>query len=457
MNEQALQYAQNTRDRFLEELKELLRIPSISTLPEYKDDIARAAQWLAEDMKRIGMDHVQVYPTDGHPVVYGEWMGAKDAPTVLVYGHYDVQPVDPLNEWESPPFEPAIRDGKIYARGASDNKGQAFAHVKAVEAYLKGAGGIPVNVKLILEGEEEIGSPNLEPFVIDHKNLLAADSGLVSDSRIISPEQPSILYGLRGLLYTQIDVRGPDRDLHSGTYGGSVHNPAQALAEIITALHDETGYITIPGFYDSVRQLPQEEREALSRVPYPLEQWQEETGLQEPWGEPEYTLIERMGARPTCEVNGIWGGFQGAGGKTIIPAEAGAKISMRLVPDQDPQEIAKNFTDYIHSIAPSSLEVDVTIIAMSFPAMVPLDAPEMKAASQAYETVWGVAPVYTREGGSIPIVATFQRELSMPVILMGFGLSDNVHSPNEHFRVDHFYKGIDTIIHYYRYISQQPR
>ncbi len=454
MDDRVLQYARNNHERFLEELIELLRIPSISTLPEHRDDIHRAARWLAEDMTRVGLQRVKVYPTGGHPVVYGEWMGAEGAPTVLIYGHYDVQPVDPLDEWESPPFEPTVRDGKIYARGASDNKGQAFVHLKAIESYLKSTGELPVNVKIILEGEEEIGSPNLPSFVIDQKDLLAADSGLVSDSRIVSPEQPSILYGLRGLLYTQVDVRGPIRDLHSGTYGGSVHNPAQAVAEIIAALHDDSGHITIPGFYDSVRPLTPEEREALAKVPYPLVQWQEETGLKEPWGEPEYTVIERMGARPTCEVNGVWGGFQGEGGKTIIPAVAGAKISMRLVPDQDPEEIARLFTDYILSIAPHSLEVEVTVISKGHPAMVSLDAPEIKAASRAYEAAWGVAPVYVREGGSIPIVATFQRELDMPVVLMGFGLSDNVHSPNEHFRVDHFYKGIDTVLHYYNYLIQ---
>jgi acetylornithine deacetylase/succinyl-diaminopimelate desuccinylase-like protein len=454
MDERALQYAHDNHARFLEELMALLRIPSVSTLPEHAGDIARAAQWLAEDMTRIGLERVQVYPTGRHPIVYGEWMGAGDAPTVLVYGHYDVQPVDPLGEWESPPFEPAIREGEIYARGASDDKGQAFIHLKAVEAYLKGTGRLPVNVKIILEGEEEIGSPSLQPFVVGHKDLLAADSGLVSDSRIISPEQPAILYGLRGMLYTQIDVRGPARDLHSGTYGGSVHNPAQAIAEIIAALHDENGHIAIPGFYDSVKPLTEKEREALAKIPYPLEQWQEETGLKKPWGEPEYTMIERMGARPTCEVNGVWGGFQGEGGKTIIAAGAGAKISMRLVPDQDPEVIATLFTDYIRSIAPSSLEVEVTIIAKAHPTIVSLDAPEIKAASRAYETAWGVAPVYTREGGSIPIVATFQQELNMPVVLMGFGLSDNIHSPNEHFRVDHFVKGIDTVLYYYDYLGQ---
>lgn len=454
MDEQALQYAHDNRERFLEELKDILRIPSISTLPKHKDDIARTAQWLVEDMTRIGLENSRVYPTDRHPIVYGEWLGAQGAPTVLIYGHYDVQPVDPLDEWNSPPFEPTIRDGKIYARGASDNKGQAFIHLKVVESYLKGMGSLPVNVKIILEGEEEIGSPSLEPFVMANKDLLAADSGLVSDSRIISPEQPSILYGLRGMLYTQIDVRGPSRDLHSGSYGGSVHNPAQAVSEIIAALHDEDGHILIPGFYDSVRALSEEERKALAKIPYPVAQWQEETGLKEPWGESEYTLIERLGARPTCEVNGMWGGFQGEGGKTVIPAEAGAKISMRLVPDQEPQEIAQIFTDYIRGIAPSGLDVEVTIIAMAHPAMVSLDAPEIRAASRAYESVWGVPPVYAREGGSIPIVATFQRELNMPVILMGFGLSDNIHSPNEHFRLDHFYKGIDTVIHYFKYLTK---
>lgn len=452
--EQSLEYARNQQQKNLDELTEFLRIPSVSTLPEHKPDVQRAAEWLAENMRRAGLDEVQIFPTAGHPIVYGEWMGAgAGAPTVLVYGHYDVQPVDPLDLWDSPPFEPVIRDGEIYARGASDDKGQMFIHVKAVEAMLNATGTLPVNVKLLYEGEEEIGSPNLETFVLEHKDLLVADSGLVSDSRILAADTPTILYGLRGMTYMEVIARGPARDLHSGTYGGSVHNPAQVIGEIIAALHDENGTITIPGFYDDVRPVTEDEREALARVPYSLEQWQGETGLAEPWGEAEYTLLERVSARPTCEVNGIYGGFQGKGGKTIIPAMAGAKISMRLVPDQDPDQIAELFSDYVRSIAGDHVELEILNHNNGWWAIADLESPEIQAAAAAYEATWGRSPVFTREGGSIPIVATFQRELGTPVVLMGFGLDDNIHSPNEHFRVSHFYRGIETVIHYYHRLA----
>ncbi len=456
MLKNALEHAHASRMRYLDQLVELLRIPSISTLSEHREDIRRAAEWLAAEMRRIGLERAEVMLTAGHPVVYGEWLGAgTDAPTVLVYGHYDVQPADPLDLWDSPPFEPQVRDGELYARGASDDKGQAFVHLKAVESVLAANGALPVNIKFILEGEEEIGSPSLEIFVLEHADLLAADSVLISDGRILRPDQPSIVYGLRGMAYMEVRVKGPKRDLHSGVYGGSVHNPAQVVAEIIAALHDSNGTITIPGFYDKVRPLSDMERAALAEVPYTLEQWQAETGLDEPWGEREYTLLERVSCRPTCEVNGMWGGFQGEGGKTIIPAEAGAKISMRLVPDQDPQEIARLFTEYVQALAGSQVRLEVTQFVGAWWALTPIDSPEMQAASAAYEATWGVKPVFTREGGSIPIVATFQKELGTPVVLMGFGLDDNIHSPNEHFRLDHFYKGIDTAIHYYYALAGQ--
>jgi acetylornithine deacetylase/succinyl-diaminopimelate desuccinylase-like protein len=419
-------------------------------LSEHKGDIVRAAEWVAADMERVGLENIGVMPTEGNPVVYGEWMGAgRDAPTVLVYGHYDVQPVDPIELWDSPPFEPEIRDGEIYARGASDDKGQMLVHIKAVESMLAAEGGLPVNVKMMFEGEEEIGSANLEPFVLAHKDLLAADSGLISDGRIISGEQPSIVYALRGLTYMEFRVSGPSRDLHSGSYGGSVHNPAQVVAEVIAALHDKDGRVMIPGFYDKVRPLSEREREALSKVPTVLERWQAETGLKEPWGEVEYTLLERVTARPTCEVNGMWGGFQDEGSKTIIPAEAGAKVSMRLVADQDPEEIAELFTAYVESLTTDAVRVEFINHNCSWPAITPIDSDEMEAAASAYEAAWGRAPVFTREGGSIPIVATIQKELGAAVVLMGFGLDDNIHSPNEHFRVNHFYRGIEAVIHYY--------
>lgn len=452
--DQALEQARASREDALAALFDFLRIPSVSTLSAHKADVQQTADWLAENMRQAGMQKVEIFPTDGHPIVYGEWMGAGEgAPTVLVYGHYDVQPVDPLNLWESPPFEPQVRDGEIYARGSSDDKGQMFVHVKAVEAMLKANGSLPVNVKMIFEGEEEIGSPNLESFVLSHKDLLAADSGLVSDSRILDADTPSILYGLRGMTYMEVIARGPKRDLHSGAYGGSVHNPAQVIAEIVAALHDQNGTVQIPGFYDDVRPISAEERDALAKVPYSIDQWREETGLVEPWGEAEYTLLERTGARPTCEVNGIYGGFQGEGGKTIIPAMAGAKISMRLVPDQDPERIAELFTDYVRQLAGDHVDLEILNHNNGWWAVADINSPEMAAASDAYEATWGVKPIFTREGGSIPIVATFQRELGTPVVLMGFGLDDNIHAPNEHFRVEHFYRGIETVIHYYHNLA----
>jgi acetylornithine deacetylase/succinyl-diaminopimelate desuccinylase-like protein len=454
----ALEHARANRDQYREQLFDLLRISSISTLPEHRGDIQRAADWIAENLRTAGLQNVQVMPTNGNPVVYADWMAAgPDAETVLVYGHYDVQPVDPLDLWDTSPFDPQVRDGKVYARGASDDKGQMFLHIKAVESMLSNGGSLPVNLKMIFEGEEEIGSPNLEAFVLSHLDMLAANSSLISDGRILSETQPSIDYGLRGMTYMEVRVRGPKRDLHSGSYGGSVYNPAQVVGEIIAALHDQEGHITIPGFYDDVRDLPAAEREALKRVPYSLEQWQQETGLTRPWGEPEYTMIERISARPTCEVNGIYGGFQGEGGKTIIPGMAGAKISMRLVPDQDPNKIARLFTDYVKSLVSDQVEVEVIQHTSGWPAITPIDSRQMKAAAAAYKATWGVEPVLRREGGSIPIVATFQKELGAPVVLMGFGLDDNAHSPNEHFSLDHFYKGIETVIHYYHNLAEQSK
>jgi acetylornithine deacetylase/succinyl-diaminopimelate desuccinylase-like protein len=449
MLDSALDHARANRDRYLDQLMEFLRIPSISTLSEHKPDIQRAAEWLAVEMKRIGMSNVQLMPTDGNPVVFGEWLGAgSNAPTVLVYGHYDVQPVDPIELWESDPFAPVVREGKLYARGSSDDKGQMFLHIKALESLLA-SGGSPVNVKMLFEGEEEIGSTNIGPFVLSHIGLLAATSGLVSDSRIIDSDTPSLVYALRGMTYMEIKIKGPKRDLHSGSYGGSVHNPAQLLAEIIASMHDPNGTVLIPGFYDKVRDLSREEREALSKVPATLAQWQEETGLTNAWGEKEYSILERTSARPTCEVNGIWGGFQGEGGKTIIPSEAGAKISMRLVADQDPQEIAEFFTSYVKKFIPDDYACQIIQHTGGWPVITPIDSQEIRAAARAYEATWGKPPVFTREGGSIPVVATFQKELNAPVVLMGFGLDDNVHAPNEHFYVEHYFKGIETVIHYY--------
>ncbi len=451
-----IKHVQANQDRYLEQLFEFLRIPSISALPEHKPDIQRAAEWLVDDMTRIGLNDVQIFSNGGHPLVYGEWLDAgPEAPTVLVYGHYDVQPVDPLDLWESPPFEPEIRDGKIYARGSADDKGQMFSHLKAIESMLAAEGKLPVNVKLLFEGEEETGTTELQAFVPENTDLLAADSALVSDTGFMDPSKPLIIYSLRGVVETEVHVTGPVTDLHSGAFGGTVHNPAQALAEIVAALHDENGKITIPGFYDKVRSLTAAEKELMAQRPFELSEWQDLTGLEKPWGEPDYEILERATTRPTCEVNGIWGGFQGDGSKTIIPAEAHAKFTMRLVPDQDPLEIAQLFADYVCDIAPDDLQVQVDIGDGGYPVKVAIDSPEIKAAAQAYERTWGVAPELMPEGGSIPAAAVFSRELDIPIVLMGFSvLGCGAHAPNEWYLVDHFFKGIDAIIHYYHLLSE---
>lgn len=456
MLSKSLAYASANRTRFTSELLELLRIPSISTLSEHKPDIQTAAGWIAQSMKSAGLEHVEVMPTKGNPVVYGDWLNAEDgAPTVLVYGHYDVQPVDPIELWETPPFDPQIRDGKLYARGASDDKGQMFIHIKAIESMLAANQALPANIKMIVEGEEEVGSPNLEEFILSQKELLAASSGLISDGRIISSDEPSLNYALRGMAYLEFRVRGPKRDLHSGSYGGSVHNPVQLVSEIIAATHDDNGTVQIPGFYDKVLPLSDEERRNLGKSPYTLEQWQDETGLTAPWGESDFTFIERSTARPTCEVNGIWGGFQGEGAKTIIPSEGGAKVSMRLVANQDPTEVAVLFKDFVASFIPPDYSVEFKEHVRGWPALTPIDSHEIQAASKAFAATWGKQPVMTREGGSIPIVATIQKELGAPVVLMGFGLDDNIHSPNERFDLSHFERGIDTVIHYYYFLTGQ--
>ena len=449
----ALAYARGNHEFYLSQLCDFLRLPSISTLPEYRAAIWQTAEWLVQEMGRIGLHKAGIIETAGHPIAYAEWLEAgSEVPTVLVYGHYDVQPPDPLELWESPPFEPTFRGGKLYARGASDNKAQMFSQLKAVESILAATGTVPVNVKFCFDGEEEIGSPSLEPFVMANRDLLAADSILISDGPMLSAGQPTIDYALRGVVMAEIRVTGPRRDLHSGNYGGAVHNPAQAVAEIVARLHDENGRVTIPGFYDNVLPLTDAEHELLERVPYPVQQWQEETGAPQPWGEAEYTLLERMTARPTCEVNGIWGGFSGTGSKTVLPAEAGAKITMRLVAKQEPGRIAQLFKEYVLSLVPDTVQVTVTIGAGSAAAVTPFDSPQIAAAAKAYEVAWGAKAILSRAGGSLPILDAFQRELGIPFVLMPFGLDDNRHSPNEHYHLDHFYKGIDTAIHYYYYL-----
>lgn len=447
MSNAAIEYARAHREEHLQQLLELLAIPSVSTLPEHRGDVRRAAEWVAEQMVAIGLEEVRVYPTEGHPVVYGQWLHASEAPTVLIYGHYDVQPPDPLDEWKTPPFEPTVRDGNIYARGASDDKGQLFTHLKAVEAYLKTEGALPVNVKFLIEGEEEIGSPHLATFIEENQSLLRADVALLSDSAILGPDQPAITYGLRGLAYMQVEVTGPDHDLHSGAFGGAVRNPAEALAHIIAALKDERGHIRIPGFYDDVRPLSDEERAVLAQLPFDEAEFRQRAGITQTWGEEGYTVLEQITARPTLDVNGIWGGFTGEGSKTIIPARAAAKISMRLVPDQRPERIAQLFADYVKRIAPPEVQVEVRYLTGIEAAIVERDIPEMAAAVEAYTKAWGKPPLFTRTGGTVPVVVMIGRTLSIPTILMGFGLPDDrLHSPNEKFAMDNFYRGIEASI-----------
>ncbi len=460
MNPEALErYLEQAHERQLEQLKEWLRIPSISTLPEHREDVVRAARWLADHLQAIGLEHATLIPTEGHPLVYADWLHAgPDKPTVLVYGHYDVQPVDPLEQWETPPFEPTVKEGPqgpdLYARGAADDKGQVFIHVKAVEALLATAGRLPVNVKFIVEGEEEVGSPNLMAMLPQLQEKLAADVCLISDSHILSPTQPVIIYGLRGLWAGQLTVTGPRSDLHSGSFGGIVHNPNQALAELLASLHDEQGRITVPGFYDDVRPLTPQERELLARVPYGEEEALAETGVPALYGEPEFTPVERTGARPTLEINGIWGGFTGEGFKTVIPSQAQAKISCRLVPDQTPERVYQLLRDHLEAIAPPTVRVTLEDLGGGLPALVELDVPQMQAAVRAYEESFGATPLFTREGGSIPIVALFQDVLGAPVILMGFGLpDDNLHAPNEKFHLPNFYRGIRASIVFMREVA----
>ncbi len=455
MSREAIDYANSHKEEHLNELMELVSIPSISTLRERIPDVRQAAQWVGDHMVEIGLEDVRIFTTKGHPVVFGQWAKAgPDAPTVLVYGHYDVQPADPLEEWRTEPFKPTVQDGNLYARGTSDDKGQFLTHVKSVEAYLKTQGELPVNMKFIIEGEEEIGSPHLGDFIAEHRGRLAANLSLISDSAMLAPDQPSILYGLRGLVYTEVVVTGPDHDLHSGAFGGGVRNPANALAEIIAALKDSDGHITIPGYYDNV-QLDAEERARLADVPFNEEAFRREAGVDKLWGEAGYSTVERIWARPTLDVNGVWGGFTGEGGKTIIPSQASAKISMRLVPEQDPDRVFKLFSEYVKEIAPAEVSVEVRSLHGAVPVLIDRNIPEMQAAVAAYEKGFGKAPVFTREGGTIPVVGMFAEMLEIPTILMGFGLPDDrLHSPNEKFNIDNFYRGIQTSIYFLDALSQ---
>jgi acetylornithine deacetylase/succinyl-diaminopimelate desuccinylase-like protein len=450
-----LDYARAHRDRSLKELQEFLSIPSVSTQDAHKADIERAATWLVGQLLAAGFLRAEVLPTPGHPVVVAEWLAAgPGAPTVLIYGHYDVQPPDPLEEWRTPPFEPTVVGDDLFARGAADDKGQLYIHVKAAQAFKETTGLPPVNLKCIFEGEEEIGSPSLEPFIRQHAGQLAADVAVISDTHILSKDQPSIVYALRGLAYVEVEVTGPDHDLHSGTYGGAVHNPLNALCSMIAKLQDPEGHIAIPGFYDKVRALSPEERAELAKVPFDREAWLQEAGVTSDWGEPDYTIVERATARPTLDVNGIWGGYIQPGAKTVLPSKASAKISMRLVPDQEPAEIAGLIQDYFAQIAPPTVQVQVRNLGGGDGAIVRRDSPAMQAAFRAYAESFGQEPVFVRIGGSIPVVATFQKVLGVETILMGFGLPDDrLHSPNEKFHLPNFYRGIDTVLRFLEHLG----
>lgn len=451
---QAIAFAKGEQSRFVAELKEFLSIPSISTLSEHKPDIQRAATWVADQMRRIGLEHAQILPTAGHPVVVADWLHAPGKPTLLIYGHYDVQPVDPLNEWHSPPFEPTQRGDNLYARGASDMKGQVHAVLKALEALLRG-GGLPLNVELLVEGEEEIGSPNLQRFMETHAEKLRCDFSLNADSNILRPDLPSLAYGLRGLAYFELRVYGPDHDLHSGQFGGSVHNPAQVLCELIAGMHDANGRVTLPGFYDKVRALPPEERAALARNPVTDEAWRAMTGAPRLYGEAGYSTVERLGARPTLEVNGLLSGFTGEGSKTVLPAKAMAKISTRLVPYQDDLAVEGQLRAYLAERAPATVRWELNSLTSSPPAIMETNSPAVRAASAALEATFGVRPILHLEGGSVPVVSMVQKGLGVDSILMGFGLpDDNLHAPNEKLHLPNYFHGIEAYIRFLSEVAQ---
>lgn len=456
LSDSARQYSRANAEQFRQELHELLRIPSVSTDPVHAPDVRRAAEWLADHMRALGLDKVQVMETAGYPVAYGEWLGAgPDKPTVLVYGHYDVVPAEMEDGWRTPPFEPIEKEGKIYARGATDDKGQLFIHVKALESYLKTAGHAPVNVKFLIEGEEEVSSPNLVPFIKDHLDLLMADVCIISDTSMRSIEEPAILHSLRGMTYLEIEVQGPSDDLHSGLWGGAVHNPALALVEILGKLYNPDKTIAVPGFYDDVVALTAEERAMIAKTDLSEEQYKQSTGVPAVWGDADYTIRERISARPTLDINGLWSGWAGPGPKTIVPAKAGVKISSRLVGNQDPHKIFDQIKSYIESIAPPTVKVDVKLITTGKAALFPFDIPEMVAASRAYEKGWGATPLFTRGGGSIPVVAEIADLMDIPVALMGYGLDDDgLHSPNERFSIEMFHRGIETAIVYLEELAQ---
>ena len=453
-------YIKEHKNRFLEELLDFLRIPSVSADSRHKEDMVKTAEWLMSGMLKIGVDKVTKYETPGHPIVYGEKIVGDGLPTVLVYGHYDVQPPDPLDLWDSPPFEPVIKktdihpDGAIFARGSCDDKGQVYMHVKAVEAMIAND-DLPCNVKFLIEGEEEVGSDNLGDFCAAHKELLACDVVLISDTSVIANDVPSITVGLRGLSYVEVEVTGPNRDLHSGVYGGGVANPINTLCDMISKMKDAEGKITIPGFYDDVETVSKADRAEMNKAPFDVEAYKSDLKINAVVGEEGYTTLERTSIRPTLDVNGMWGGYIGEGAKTVLPSKAFAKISMRLVPNQSSDKITKMFEEYFKEAAPPGVQVEVRPHHGGEPAVTPTNTPEYKAAHLAMEHAYGIAPIPVRGGGSIPIVALFEDVLQAKTVLMGFGLdSDDIHSPNEHYGIFNFYKGIETIPHFYKHYAE---
>ncbi|MCC7104482.1 MAG: dipeptidase [Chloroflexi bacterium] len=440
--EDVFDYLTRHRERAVTELVDLLRIPSVSALPAHREDVRRAAHWLVDHLTAAGLEHAEILPTAGHPVVYADWLHAPGKPTVLIYNHYDVQPVDPLDEWERPPFEPIVRDGQVYGRGAADDKGQLLMHVKAIEAWLVTRGALPVNLKILYEGEEEVGSEHLEPFLEGNRERLRADVVVISDTSMFDRGVPAICYGLRGLAYFELHVQGPGVDLHSGSYGGAIGNPAEMLARIIARLKDDDGRILVPGFYDDVRPLSDRERETLAQLPFDDGRLSREVGVPALHGEPGWTTLERLWIRPTLDVCGLWGGFQGDGPKTIIPARASAKLSCRLVPDQRPERVLELIERYLPSITPPSVTCRLVPMHGGLPSITPIDHPAVRAAMRALETGFGVRPVFIRQGGSIPVVASFEQILGLPTVLMGVGLPDeHFHAPNERFDLENYYRG----------------
>ena len=445
-----IKFIEQNADTYVAELKDYLKIPSISTLSANKKDMLKCAKFVSSKLKVAGMKNIKIIPTEGHPLVYGEWMKAPGKPTVLIYGHYDVQPVDPINLWESDPFEPVIKDGKIWARGANDNKGQNLVHIKSVEAYMKTLGKLPVNVKFLIEGEEEIGSQNLEIFLKKNKKLLKCDAVLISDTSLYAEGIPTINYGLRGLAYLEVELTGPNRDLHSGSFGGAVANPINELAKLISKLHDKNGKVTVPNFYKDVLPFTKKENDNISTLKFSDAKFAKELAVKELQGEKGFNTLQRLWGRPTLDCNGIWGGFTEEGAKTVLPSKATAKISMRLVPNQDTNKVAKEFTKYVKSLVPKSIKIKVTEMHGGSPVVIPLEDPAILAASKATSKAFGKKTVYTREGGSIPIVVEFVKQLNAPAILMGLGLdTDNIHSPNEHFSLKSFDLGIKSSAYFF--------